>query len=71
MYFNGQMKEIEGNGTAINTPPKTDTWQTKMYQTLQKSHKHMCNRRQFHFTQYKDAVKWVISQEVRKDSPEH
>jgi len=62
-YFNGQMKKIQGNGIAIIMAPKTDTWQTKMYhQTVRKSHKQMCDKRQFHFIQHKDAVKWVISQ---------
>jgi hypothetical protein len=50
-YFNGQMKKIQRNGTAINMSPKTDTWQTKMYWTVRKSHKHMCDKRQFHFIQ--------------------
>jgi hypothetical protein len=34
IYFNGQMKKIHGNGTAINMSPKTDAWQTKMNRTV-------------------------------------
>lgn len=42
--------------------PKTDALQTKMYQTVQKLLKHMCDTRQFQFTQYKEAFIWVVSQ---------